>query len=351
MKNYYTILGVEKNATDQEIAKAYRKLAIQYHPDKNPGDEQAAQKFKEITEAFEVLNDPEKRTNYDRFGSARPQHRGFTVDPFGIFGDIFGDFGGEEMSIVAEVRCEVSMEEAYRGCRRSIDIPVIKVCHQCNGSGATAWTTCATCQGRGRQIQSQGMFQVAFTCTQCRGKGQMPQTRCDHCNGSGEVNEGIHQTEVQIPVGVAPGFSLKFPTPDAHKSGYVLCRIDVKPHPFYKRQNHDLHGAVPLTVYQLFAGHHIELPHPSGSACLIKIPPLSRPGAILRVPSMGMPALSRESVRGDLFLRLELDWPTNPTPEFVDSLKSLGEMDDKQQYDGIKAFQSQLQAAQKGESP
>ena len=331
-RDYYEVLGVARDASPEEIKKAYRKLAHQHHPDKNPGDRSAEERFKEISEAYEVLGNPEKRQTYERFGHAGPG-RGFEgfggfESGFGnIFDDIFeGFFGGRTgrsprgVQRGADLRynLEIRFEEAASGVEKEIVIPRMEICQGCRGSGAKSGSqpvACRACRGTGQVRFSQGFLTVSQTCGQCRGEGRVIEQPCPNCRGLGQVKAERTLT-VKIPPGVESGNRLKLAGEGESgvrggPPGDLYVVIAVQEHPIFSRHGDDLYCEVPISFTQAALGAQIEIPTISGRAVL-KIPPGSQTGTELRIKGKGLPNI-RGYGRGDLVTRIFVEVPSHLT--------------------------------------
>jgi molecular chaperone DnaJ len=334
-RDYYEVLGVGREATDPELKTAYRKLAHQYHPDKNPGDKTAEERFKEVSEAYAVLSDPEKRVRYDRFGHQNGQSpfEGFG-GPFGaagvsdIFGDIFSEmFGGGPRRRArprgADLRyhLEVAFEDAAFGTTARIRIPRPRRCDVCKGSGAKPGTgprTCPTCGGAGEVRVTQGFFSIARTCSHCGGSGRVIVDRCAGCGGAGHVREEA-TVEVKVPAGVDTGTRLKLqgegepaPVPGG-ESGDLYVVVQVKEHPIFRREDTEVVCEMPISFTQAALGTHIDVPTLDGPVRM-KVPAGTQSGKVLRLRGKGIPALGG-SGRGDQHVRVVVETPTHLTKE------------------------------------
>ncbi|MDR0538930.1 MAG: molecular chaperone DnaJ, partial [Spirochaetaceae bacterium] len=329
-RDYYEVLGVQKGATQDEIKKAYRKLAVQYHPDKNPGDKSAEDKFKEATEAYEILCDAQKRQAYDQFGFSgvegmAGQHdfsnfQGFE-DIFGggdfssIFENIFGGFGfgGGSRSRTrtgSNLRydIEIPFKEAVLGTKVEIQYSHEERCPACKGSGGTGKKQCPTCGGHGQVRQSAGFFSMATTCPACRGEGSIIQNPCKECGGSGTVKKRV-KISVTIPPGVENGRKLVVSGQgDAGPGGippgdlYVVVRV--LPHQYFERHNYDLYCAIPVSITQAALGGEINIKTLEDKTLKLKIPAGTPGGKTLRIRGEGVPAASGGGSRGDLYIKL-----------------------------------------------
>jgi molecular chaperone DnaJ len=326
-RNYYEILGVTEAAGDAELKKAYRQLAMQFHPDKNPGDKKAEERFKEISEAYGVLSDPDKRAHYDRFGTAPGASAGGGFESgFGsLFEDIFDNFfagaGGGRGRRARAMRGEdlqyelkITLEEAASGVETKVQIPRLERCDACAGSGAepgTKKTTCETCQGRGEVRMSHGFLTVARPCPRCGGEGEMNRSPCRSCRGEGR-QRAERTLSVKIPAGIDDGMQLRLSGEgSAGVNGgpagdlYVLVRI--REHAVFARHGADLVTDLPLSFPQLALGTEVDVPALDGTDRL-KVPPGTQPHQVLRLRGKGMPRL-RERGRGDACYRVLLEVP------------------------------------------
>jgi molecular chaperone DnaJ len=337
----YETLGVAKNASPDELKKAYRKLVRQYHPDKNPGDEAAEARFKEIQHAYDVLSDQNKRKQYDTFGSAngRPGAGGTTFD-FGEFdlGDIFGGlFGGRgrgprpergQRGADVEVPVRISFEDSLKGLQTTVPVELELACHTCHGTGAapgTAPKRCPECDGTGVVATSQGLFALQQPCPRCRGNGTVVETPCATCGGSGRERRTKRYT-VRIPAGVRDGTKIKLKGKGEAGFGgapagdlYVVTRVE--PSKLYHRRGDDLVLDVPVTIDEAALGAEVEIPTPDGRVAL-KVPAGSQDGKLLRVKGRGAPRLKEEG-RGDLLARLHIDVPAKLTKAEREALEDL----------------------------
>jgi molecular chaperone DnaJ len=353
-RDYYEILGVSRTASDQEIKSAYRRLAVRYHPDKNPNDSSAEEKFKEAAEAYSVLSDVEQRRRYDRFGHAgvssaagagawgAPGFGGIEDilgDLFG-FGDVFGAgrTGSRRTAAQrgADLRydLEIKLEEAAHGMTAQLRIPRLEGCETCQGSGAAAGTqpeTCQTCSGTGQVRYQQGFFSVARTCHACRGVGRVIKNPCPDCKGSGRV-EREKQMEVKIPAGVETGSRLRVQGEgeagtQGGPSGDLYVVIHVAEHEQFERQGSNLYDAVPITFAQAALGADISVKTLEGEERL-KIPMGTQTGTVFRLKGKGMPVLGGRG-RGDLFVSVTVITPTTLTREQRKLLEQLAEVENK----------------------
>ena len=337
--DYYEILGVGRGASEVELKSAYRKLALQYHPDRNQGRKDAEEKFKEAAEAYAVLSDPQKRAAYDRYGHAGLGQGAAGFDPstfvgfedilgglgdaFG-FGDLFGGGrrrGGPQQGAHLRYDLEISFEEAARGAETSIQFPRAEACETCKGSGAAAGTgptTCPSCQGRGQQRYQQGFFTVARTCAQCRGTGKVITKPCGTCHGQGRVPKDRKLT-VRIPAGIATGQRLRLQGEGEHGTiggppGDLFVVIQVQDHPFFKRDGNDVYCEIPVNFPTLALGGEIRVPTVLGDSEPLKVPDGTPTGTTFRLRGKGLPDVSGRG-KGDLLVTVQASVPKKLTKE------------------------------------
>jgi molecular chaperone DnaJ len=343
-RDYYEILEVTRTATDQEIKSAYRKLALKYHPDRNPGDKKAEDRFKEAAEAYAVLSDADKRARYDRFGHAGvgsaaqgfdpSQFTGFE-DIFAGLGDIFGFGGGGRRSGPqrgADLRydLEIKFEQAAKGTETTIQIPRHESCETCRGNGAAPGTspaTCPQCRGSGQLRYQQGFFTVARTCGQCRGSGKVIAKPCPTCRGEGSV-EKMRKLTVKIPAGIATGQRMRLAGEGEAGAlggppGDLYVVIFVREHEFFQRDGNDLHVTVPLAFTTLALGGDIKVPGLGGDET-VKIPESTQTGTTFRLRHKGMPDVSGRGT-GDLLVTVQAVTPKKLTREQRKLLEQLAE--------------------------
>lgn len=344
-RDYYEILGIERTATEVEIKRAYRTLAVKHHPDKNPGDAEAEEKFKEAAEAYAVLSDSQKRGAYDRFGHSAGAGAGFDAgfsniedifDLFG-FGDMFGQRGGRRATVQrgADLRydLEITLEEAATGKEEKLRIPRLETCGECNGKGAEKGTSaenCITCGGSGQTRYQQGFFSVMRTCSNCGGKGQIIRNPCKNCRGAGRV-EKEKTLEIKIPAGVETGSRLRVNGEGeagvgGGPAGDLFVVLHVREHEMFERQGANLYSAVPITFAQAALGTEVNVKTLDGEEEL-KIPAGTQTGTIFRIKSQGMPALGGRG-KGDLFVAVTLITPKTLTKEQRKLLEQLADIED-----------------------
>jgi molecular chaperone DnaJ len=358
-RDYYEILGVAKTAASEEIRKAYRKAAAANHPDRNPGDGAALERFKEAAEAFEVLGDAEKRTLYDRYGHeafARAGGRspGFNDvnDVFSAFGDMFeGLFGGAQRgggrraTRGESLRCslQIDLKEAAFGCTQTVEIDRDELCSKCDGAGAKPGSSpekCAYCAGRGQIVQAQGFFRVQTTCPACRGAGEIIRDKCPQCSGSGRESKSV-KLEVKVPPGVDNGMQLCLrgegePGDRGGPRGDLFCDIHVAEHALFKRHGHDLVCTVPMSFPQAALGTTLEIPLLDGRQQL-EIAPGAQAGDVVRLKGKGMPD-PHSRRKGDLLVQIMVEVPRSLTPRQEELLRELAELEKKNVSPHQKSF-------------
>jgi molecular chaperone DnaJ len=332
---YYETLTINRTASDGEIKAAFRKYAMQYHPDRNPGDHTAEHRFKEINEAYEVLKDPDKRAAYDRFGHAAFEHgmgggaAGFGADFGTTFSDLFeGIFGmaagrgrssGRERGADLRYNMEITLQEAFTGKNAQIRIPTPVTCEACSGSGAKAGTkpkTCPMCGGHGRVRHAQGFFTLERTCPNCQGRGQSIDTPCASCSGSGRVARE-RTLAVSIPAGVEDGTRIRLAGEGeagvrGGPAGDLYIFLSIGAHPFFQREGADLHCRVPVSMVTATVGGEFEVPTIDGGKTKVKVPEGTQSGRRFRLGGKGMPVLrSRQS--GDMYVQVVVETPQKLT--------------------------------------
>jgi len=317
-KDFYKILGVAKNATKDEIGKAYKKLAKTYHPDVNK-EEGAIEKFKEVAEAYEVLGDTDKRAQYDRFGSYNPRQRQ-QPDVNNIFKHFFDGFGGGQVR-GTRVRIQITLLESFNGCKKTVDVHQQSPCDSCKNTGYTEWVTCKSCGGSGTVQQRDANFVIQTTCASCGGRGKSPIKKCDICNGAGFNKEGIDKVEVDVPKGIENGAQLRIPGKGVNNTDLYIVVLVAKDKKF-DREGHNLICKVPVTYPNLCLGKEIELETLDGKVTL-KIKPGTQVDAFMRLKGQGMPVARNPSFRGDLFVKLHLIVPVRPSKKERELLQKL----------------------------
>ncbi len=349
-KNYYNILEVDRNASDAEIKKAYRRLALKYHPDRNPNDKVSEDKFKEINEAYTCLSDPHKKSNYDQFGTAEGAGAGFGGfsggfgdfnSNFGdifedVFGNIFGDFSGRRKTRPAKgpdlrYDLEINLKDSVFGTEKKINIPRWENCSACDGTGAKPGkgpTVCQTCKGTGQTKLQQGFFTIARTCGTCRGEGKIITDPCTKCKGQGKTRREC-TVSLKIPVGVDTGIRLKVTGEGEAGShggpnGDLYVVIHVEPHPFFKRKDNDLLCEVPISFVQATLGGEIQVPTIDGEST-IKIPAGTPSGKVFHLRGKGVPKLGGYG-KGDQYVSVFIDVPKKLSPRQNELLREFAEI-------------------------
>ncbi|MBA8877788.1 molecular chaperone DnaJ [Phyllobacterium sp. TAF24] len=362
--DYYETLGVARGADEKELKSAFRKLAMQYHPDKNPGDEKAEHKFKEIGEAYETLKDPNKRAAYDRFGHAAFENGGMGGGGGGfggaggfadIFEDIFGEMmgggrqrrsGGRERGADLRYNMEITLEEAYAGKTAQIRVPTSITCDECSGSGAkpgTSPVTCNTCGGSGRVRAAQGFFSIERTCPTCHGRGQTIKDPCTKCSGQGRITEE-RSLSVNIPAGIEDGTRIRL-TGEGEAgvrggpSGDLYIFLSLKPHEFFQRDGSDLYCKVPISMTTAALGGQFEVATLDGTQTRVKIPEGTQNAKQFRLKGKGMPVL-RQPAMGDLYIQIAIETPQNLNKrqrELLEEFERVSSQDNSPQSSGFFA--------------
>jgi molecular chaperone DnaJ len=358
-RDYYEVLGISRTATEDEIKKAYRKLALKYHPDRNPDDRHGAEeRFKEISQAYQVLCDPERRTLYDRFGHAAFEQGGGAGFDFGagfedIIGDLFGDFFGTGRARSGRGRArrgqdlryelEIGFEEAAFGCEKTISVPRLSVCETCSGRGARPGTTprtCPQCRGSGQVRFQQGFFSIAKTCGHCNGQGTIIANPCAACGGSG-AQRRTHQLSLKIPSGVDNGSRLKLrgegeAGPNGGTAGDLYVVLHVREHPLFVREGTDIVCEVPVSFAQAALGADIEVPTLEGPS-RVKVPAGTQSGQIFRLKGRGIADLNGYG-RGDEIVRVMVETPRKLSPRQRELLEEFARISGEEVHPLSKSF-------------
>ena len=353
-RDYYEVLGVSKSASDSELKSAYRKLAKKYHPDMNPGDKEAEAKFKEASEAYSVLSDPDKRRQYDQFGHAAFEGGagggagGFDfngMDMGDIFGDIFGDFFGGGRSRAQNNgpmkgqnlhhTIRITFEEACFGTEKELDLPLQDECESCHGTGAKAGTTpetCSKCGGKGQVVYTQqslfGMVRNVQTCPDCRGTGKIIRDKCPDCHGSGYITRK-RKISVTVPAGIDNGQSIRIrekgdPGVNGGPRGHLLVEVAVSRHPIFQRQGIDIYSSAPITFAQAALGGDVRIKTVDGEV-EYTVKPGTQTDTRIRLRGKGVPSLRNKSIRGDQYVTLVVQVPTKMNGEQKELLKKFDE--------------------------
>lgn len=370
-RDYYEVLSVSREASAGEISTSYRKLAVQFHPDKNPGDQEALDRFKEASEAFEVLHDTEKRARYDRYGHAGVSngaggggaHFSDVEDIFSAFGDIFGDiFGGgggrgrRRVRKGRDVRCDVTLtlEEAAAGVCKTVQFQRQEKCETCDGSGAAEGATretCSYCGGRGQVVQAAGIVRVQTACPACHGEGSSVSSPCKDCRGTGHEKKKV-EVEVEIPAGVDDGMQVRItgqgePSPQDGPPGDCYCFVTVESHNLFERDGQHLICRVPITYSQAALGCELEVPTLNGRAD-VKIPAGTQTGKVFRLRGQGLEDPRMVGI-GDLLVQVNIEVPKKLDEEEEKLLRQLAEMEHKNVaperkgfFESVKEYLSEL---------
>jgi molecular chaperone DnaJ len=367
--DFYQTLGVSRDADDKALKSAYRKLAMKYHPDKNPGDATAEAKFKEANEAYETLKDPQKRAAYDRFGHAAFENGGMGGgNPFGgagaggfsdIFDDIFGEMmggggrarrssGGRERGADLRYNLEITLEEAFTGKTAQIRVPSSATCETCSGSGAKPGTdpvTCSTCSGSGRVRAAQGFFSIERTCPACNGRGQVISDPCPDCSGQGRVTQE-RSLSVNIPAGIEDGTRIRLAGEGeagfrGGPTGDLYIFISVKPHEYFQRDGADLYCKIPLSMTTAALGGQFEVGTLDGGQARVKVPEGTQTGRQFRLRGKGMPVLRRSDM-GDLYIQIAVETPQNLSKRQRELLQEFEEISAKENSPQSAGFFSRM---------
>ena len=342
-QDFYELLGVDRSADSGTLKSAYRKLAMKYHPDRNPGDKSAEKKFKKVSEAYEVLSNPEKKSAYDQYGhdafNGSQSGGGFSSGGFGSFSDIFEDFFGDvsgrsprqEGGQDLKYEMSIDLREAYLGVKKEISYETLVTCEQCRGTGsekAQGVSNCGTCGGSGRTRASQGFFTVERTCPSCGGSGQMITDPCDSCDGEGRKRKN-RNIEVSIPTGVDDGSRIRLSGEGAagqngSQPGDLYLFVNIEQHSLFERDGTNIFCNVPVSMVEATLGGAVEVPTVSGGRAKVKIPIGTQTGDQLRLSGKGMPAL-RSTSFGDMIISLIVETPTNLSEKQKEILRDFGE--------------------------
>lgn len=360
-RDYYELLGVERTCDKADLKKSFRKLAMEYHPDRNPGNDGAARKFKEINEAYDVLSNGDKRAAYDRFGhSAFEQNTGggfdFTSNFSDVFEDLFGDMmgGGRRQRSAARrgadlrYNLEISLEDAYNGSEASIVVPTTIQCGDCNGSGSEAGThpeVCGSCGGQGKVRSQQGFFMIERTCPVCRGAGRVISSPCGGCRGEGRVHKE-RSLAVKVPPGVEDGTRIRLA--GEGEAGYrggtagdLYIFINIAPHAIFGRDGTTVFCRIPIPMTIAALGGEVEVPTIGGKRAKIKIPEGTAGGRQFRLKGKGMPQLNA-SFKGDMIVEAEVETPSNLSSAQKKLLREFAEADPEKWSPGAAAFGKRL---------
>ena len=343
-RDYYEVLGVGREASPAEVKKAFKRLAMEFHPDRNPGDHRAEDRFKEVAEAHEVLSDPEKRQLYDQYGHAGPRQAGFegfggVEDILSHFADMFGfgGFGGRrgprvEQGDDVQAELAISFAEAVRGCQKPLDLQRLIHCATCGGSGAKAGSQpipCSTCGGRGQVATNQGFLTIAATCPTCRGRGRVVRDKCADCRGGG-VTRLKETLTISVPAGIDDGQTLRVPGkgqagPSGGPPGNLYVTFQVQPDPRFQRDGDDLLTQVPLSFAQAALGARVMVPTLDGDV-EVEVSPGTQPGAVQVMRGRGVPNVHGRGV-GDLAVRFTVAVPRRLSDEQKRIIEELGKLD------------------------
>lgn len=370
-RDYYEVLGVARNASLDELKKAYRDLALKYHPDRNPGDKTAEEKFKEVTEAYEVLSDPKKRTTYDQFGHAGFGPQGFDwrqdfsrvrtdVDFSDIFGDMFSDFFSDifgtgrrsagkttrNRGSDLEYRMSISLKESATGTEKFVNISRQDACPNCAGSGSKSKagrSACPQCRGQGQVVTQQGFFTFSQTCPRCRGEGKVVTDPCTNCRGTGRV-KAIHKIQVKIPAGIESGTSLRLKGeadagPFGGARGDLYVTVFVEKDVLFERHGDDVLLEVPITLTQAILGTELEIPTITGKAKM-KIPAATQNDSLFRLRNLGFPRMYGYG-KGDLIVRVKVEMPQRLSRKERALIEELKLIEEPGSYPEVRKFRDE----------
>jgi molecular chaperone DnaJ len=362
-RDYYEVLGVARGASDAELKAAFRKAAMQHHPDRNPGDKDCEERFKEINEAYEVLKDADKRAAYDRFGHAAFEHgggagAGFGADFGSAFSDLFeGIFGmagqrsrgsGRERGADLRYNMEISLDDAFNGKAAQVRIPTSVTCEACSGSGAKPGTkpkSCPTCSGQGKIRHAQGFFTLERTCPACHGRGQVIDNPCPGCSGSGRVTRE-RTLSVNIPAGVEDGTRIRLAGEGeagmrGGPAGDLYIFLSIASHAFFQRDGADLHCRVPISMVTAALGGEFEVPTIEGGKTRVKVPDGTQSGRRFRLQSKGMPVL-RSKQTGDMYVQVVVETPQKLTKRQKELLTEFEKLSSKETHPEATGFFSRV---------
>lgn len=364
--DFYEALGVGRGVDEKELKSAYRKKAMQFHPDRNPDDKAAEQKFKEVSEAYEILKDPQKRAAYDQFGHAAFENGANGAGGFGagmaggafsdIFEDIFGEMmggrarrsGGRERGADLRYNMEVTLQEAYSGKTADISVPTAVSCETCTGSGSkpgSAPSTCSTCGGSGRVRAASGFFSIERTCPACQGRGEVISDPCEDCHGQGRVTRE-RSLSVNIPAGIEDGVRIRLAGEGeagtrSGPAGDLYIFLNIKPHEFFQRDGADLFCRIPVSMTTAALGGQFEVTTLDGSKTRVKVPAGTQTGKQFRLKGKGMPVM-RSSNIGDLYIQVVTETPQNLTKRQRELLEEFGRISNEQNSPESHGFFSRM---------
>ncbi len=366
--DYYELLQVSRDADSASLKSAYRKLAMKFHPDRNPGDADAERQFKEISEAYNALKDPQSRAAYDRFGHAAFNQNGqrgpggfgpdFSSSMSDMFDDLFGEFmggGAQRRSRSAQFRgsdlrynLEITLEDAFGGATVEVDVPSMVHCTTCEGSGAkpgTGMSRCRTCSGHGKVRTAQGFFSIERVCPACQGRGETLDQPCSDCSGQGRRQEN-RALSVDIPKGIEDGTRIRLANEGeaglrGGPQGDLYIFISITPHDLFQRDGADLYARVPIAMATAALGGDFEVPTLDGLRARVKVPAGAQPGQRVRLKGKGMPVL-RSSQVGDLYVQMDVETPQNLTRQQRELLEQLAEISTKDNHPSSSGFFSKL---------
>jgi molecular chaperone DnaJ len=375
MRDFYEVLGVPRDAGDDAIKSAYRKAALQWHPDRNPGKPEAGERFKEIARAYQVLSDPEKRRIYDRHGHdgleqgpapggrggfggyATPEDLFSSIFGGGAFEELFGGGGGGRAGRGAHLAAvlEIPFEDMARGAERTLKVRRRDRCGKCNGSGAKTGTSpakCSTCGGSGAIQRSAGFFALRTTCPRCRGRGTVVKDPCPGCHGDGRV-EGQHEIRIRIPAGIEDGTRLRVAGEgdageEGGPSGDLFVEVTVQPHPFFGREGPHVYCEVPISFARAALGGDVEVPTLRGKSSL-KVPAGTQGGQVLRMRGLGIPDPTGRGGVGDMLVRVVVEVPKKPTKRETELLRELEALQDAHPGEARKSFLDNLKRLFQGD--